>query len=112
MRRKLLISFFITYTVLLLTQPCEDFQAAWLEINSQQKTSSISDPIRSDNQSGPESCSPFCVCGCCGLTVLHHEFATLAITDRITAAETTPTAIYQSPSNRTFADSIWQPPKV
>jgi hypothetical protein len=112
MQRKFLTSIFIIYTVVLLTQPCEDFQADSLEKKAQTIVTSVSDPIHSDSEPGPETCSPFCICGCCGLTVLHHGFTTLAMTDRITVAETALTAFYQPPTNRTYVDSIWQPPKV
>jgi len=112
MLRKFLTYFFIIFTAVLMTQPCEDFQAASVDLNIHKTVSVISDPIRSDNGSGSETCSPFCICGCCGLTVLHHGFTALVMTDRITVTETTPTPIYQTPTTQTYVDSIWQPPKV
>ena len=110
MHRKLLTSFFVIYTVVLLTQPCQDFRAVSLEY--QKTVSSISDPIPSDSESGPETCSPFCICGCCGLSVVHHGFTTIATTNRITVTENPLAPIYQAPITNSFIDSIWQPPKV
>ena len=111
MLRKVLTCFFIIYTVVLVAQPCEDFQASSLETQSQKVVSSVSGPNHTD-ESGPETCSPFCICGCCGVTVLQHGFATLAMIDRVVVTEIALTPTYKAPANRTYVDSIWQPPKV
>jgi len=108
--RKLFTSFFIIYTVVLLTQPCQDFQAAALELKK--TVSSISDSIPSDSEAGPETCSPFCICGCCGLSVVHHGPTTTAISERIEFTENTLVSIYYAPFTNSFIDPIWQPPKV
>ena len=112
MRRKLLTSGFILYILVLLTQPCEDFQAVSLEIKGQGSVAAIYPPIPSESESGPETCSPFCVCGCCGISVVHHGFTTIAMTDRVNPSESLPVPTYKSPSNGSYVDSIWQPPKV
>jgi hypothetical protein len=112
MHRKFLTTFFIIYTVVLLTQQCEDFQAASLEINRQITVTAISDPIRSDTEPEFETCSPFCICGCCGLSVLHHGLTTVVLTDGLTVTETKLLPFYEAPSSGSHADSIWQPPKV
>jgi len=106
--RKLFTFFFIIYTVVLLTQPCQDFQAASLEL----KQTVTSGSIPSDSEAGSETCSPFCICGCCGLSVVHHGPTTTAISERIEFTENMLVSIYYAPLTNSFIDPIWQPPKV
>jgi len=57
-------------------------------------------------------CSPFCVCGCCGVHVLN--FNTSTNYDLATVFSKIETAIptYESLFASNFYGSIWQPPQI
>jgi hypothetical protein len=111
MRSKFLTSFLIVYIVMLLTQHCQDFQAGSNEVASK-SVASISTFIPAGSEPDSETCSPFCMCGCCGISVAHQEVTVLAITDYSLVAAVNSLPLYQSPSDSTYVVSIWQPPKV
>ena len=103
---------FIVYIVLLLTQPCQDLAAKFIDCQdsdtqaAHMERSSNTDPFTGDE------CSPFCVCSCCSHPVSSHKFPS-GLTLRVESREI-PTTIdnYVGPYDNAHQSSIWQPPKA
>jgi hypothetical protein len=112
MQRKFLTVSLILYVLALLTQPCQDLQDAFFQVKAKTTVAAVSSSIPSDGEPVPETCSPFCVCGCCSLSVVHQGLTSFAMIESFTVTETGLLPAYQSPSNGFYVDSIWQPPKV
>ncbi|PYS99046.1 MAG: hypothetical protein DMF63_13315 [Acidobacteria bacterium] len=112
MRRKLITSGLIVYIAVLLTQPCQDFHSAYSGEADRITAVAISVQTHSDDETGSETCSPFCVCGCCGMSVVNTACTTTAITIISTRARQTAPSTYRTPPANSYIDSIWQPPKV
>jgi len=109
MQRKITSFGLVIYVLVLLTQPCEDVFAFPSQLD-QSETASIL--IDAPNDREPETCSPFCICGCCSLSVASHTFTSLESIE--TVIHSTPKAplTYRNLHGATYLSSVWQPPKV
>lgn len=65
-----------------------------------------------DNKDHADSCSPFCVCACCGMTLSNYApvytFGVKVQTVPIIKAESQ----YRSDFISSYQQSIWQPPQL
>jgi hypothetical protein len=110
MPRKLFSFVLALYVLVLLSQPCQDVFALPGDRDQGSAVASIHKPSEPGSES--ETCSPLCICGCCGLSVAHHTFTTIGTLEAVIRA-TPPAPIgYRDPYDTTYQTAIWQPPKV
>jgi len=105
------ISFTLTlYVILLLTQPCQDVFALPHEAGSQTSTVTLRhEPADSECES--ETCSPFCICSCCSLSVINCTFTTAVNLETVPTPNAGGVISYTDPYATAYQPSIWQPPK-
>ena len=97
------------YLVVLSCLPCADVEAS----NFTHNLSTIE--TNSDNHSHDQendACSPFCICNCCGQSVLSY-LPTVVFNFQTSIEEIeTLNSFYKSISYSNFYGSIWQPPQI
>jgi hypothetical protein len=105
------ISFTLSlYMILLLTQPCQDVFALPQEVGSQTRTVALrNEPADSECES--ETCSPFCICSCCSLSVINCTFTTAVNLETVATPDADGVISYADPYATAYQPSIWQPPK-
>jgi hypothetical protein len=111
MSRKLTAIGLIIYVLILLTQPCQDVFAGKAEFDRSTTLSALIEKD-ADNDCGPETCSPFCICSCCSLSLAYQVFTTSINADPAVHARTDTTNSYRKPYDLNFQTNIWQPPKA
>lgn len=108
--RKLGLSIFIFYLLLLSWQPCQD-----LVTNTGFHPKPIAgqtDLHDMQEQNESDDCSPFCICSCCQTSVTYAYFSQ-PLANKITIKITSKLPLdYQNPDEKTYQNSIWQPPKL
>ncbi|MBP9664013.1 MAG: hypothetical protein KBD94_05285 [Pyrinomonadaceae bacterium] len=103
--------FFIVYTFILVTQPCQDI-ASLLSACDGEGTRIAHVEGEPDTRSDADLCSPFCICSCCSLPVSEARLA-MTVTVRTTLAPVAAQATdYENAATYSFQNSIWQPPKA
>ena len=110
---KLAIRVFAIYTLMLSLIPCGDGGSGILEIANYFlgiEHHHISNHAQHSNGCGDDTCSPFCICSCCSISI--------KITDNINFTDKYKIVISQKlPSFKSnfypsgFNASIWQPPR-
>ena len=100
---------FIVYIVLLLTQPCQDM-LSMLDQSAGTEITHIESPT--DKNDHTDGCSPFCICGCCSISVADSSTSDTKATTSSHTAVSQHMSEYTSPDTTTFQNSIWQPPKA
>lgn len=66
-----------------------------------------------DTDKHTDSCSPFCICNCCGVQVLNFTPTLLFYpAETVTAFIAKPQIVYKSHLASMFSGSIWQPPQI
>lgn len=90
--------------VLLSALPCND------EIENQDATFSQISKVEQKKSQEAESCSPICLCSCCGQSVVEPEFIAFEIKIPILILENQIANYHFSLEQR--AQNIWQPPKL
>ena len=97
------------YLVILSCLPCADVEAT-----SFTHTSSKIDTNHENHSHDKENdaCSPFCVCNCCGQSVLSYVPAIVFNFHTPTVEIQTLNSIYKSNLYSNFFGSIWQPPQI
>ena len=99
------------YVLILLSQPCQDVFARPVEV-APKHAISMQAEIPSEPCSDAETCSPFCICSCCSLSVAHCNLTANLTTNARGNAEPSRISSYTNPSATAFLNSIWQPPKA
>jgi hypothetical protein len=94
------------YIMALTIMPCTD------SITCENKTSTASTQQHDHREDDTDSCSPFCVCSCCGVAGVLFSSPTLFF-ERIKKADTPILAsTYNSAFISTYFYTFWQPPKI
>jgi hypothetical protein len=105
------ISFILTfYVIVLLTQPCQDVFALPREADSQTNVVALTDEP-DDSDCEDENCSPFCICSCCSLSVIHCTFTNAVTLEATSNPDADGVIRYTNPYSNAYQSSIWQPPK-
>lgn len=102
--------FIVVYILFLLTQPCQDVFAAYAS-GEGERIAAAASPQMPGEVPG-ETCSPFCICSCCGLSVGYHSNVLIAEPKQIAHVIQTIRVEYSDPAVNNFSGSIWQPPKL
>ncbi|HEY6142870.1 MAG TPA: DUF6660 family protein [Flavobacterium sp.] len=103
---KIINCIFSIYLIVLSCLPCADLEVSSLSHSSQEISSSTDKHSHNIN----DTCSPFCVCSCCGNQVFvdytNYSFSSFKkIID-------TKVPEYQSIFSSVYFGSIWQPPQL
>lgn len=101
---------FSFYLLFLSWQPCQDITAN--KVIHQKNYAEQPDFHVTQEQNETDDCSPFCICSCCQTSVTYANLffrITNIITNKITSKTS---AFYQNPDEKTYQNSIWQPPKL
>jgi hypothetical protein len=98
-----------TYILALSVFPCSEVIEVSLFDGGQKNKIELAGEYPDDNHNGRDNCSPFCVCDCCGATVITMEGA-VPMLDVLTDPDTTP-AIFSTLLSNLEPEDIWQPPK-
>lgn len=96
------------YFVMLSAFPCSDANNR-CESGSAQKE--IAQNHKHD-QDTDDSCSPFCYCNCCNISVAYYNFKSLAINHPKVAFVAKKIALRNFTLISNYYGSIWHPPKV
>lgn len=97
--------FYLIFVVLLSVMPCSD------DLDTHNfKTTSITQVEHGKQEGSAESCSPICMCNCCGQSVVQPTLTVLEIKIPVLEIDKV-IANYQS-SLAQRASNIWQPPKL
>ncbi|MFD0939693.1 DUF6660 family protein [Pedobacter boryungensis] len=97
--------FYLIFVVLLSVLPCSD------ELEGQEFTQQIIVKIDHDKAKGSaESCSPICLCSCCGQSVIEPQFIAFQSENGAFIVENQTSTHDFSLEQR--AKNIWQPPKL
>jgi hypothetical protein len=111
MTRKLASVGLILYIVLLLTQPCQDVFAGALECHDTAHNFVERDyGSKSDCQA--ETCSPFCICTCCSMSVGNHDLAGSLAPQAFEPIAFQIARDHDNRATRSYQNSVWQPPKA
>jgi hypothetical protein len=98
----------IVYILFLLTQPCRDVFA----MPAERETGRVIQAATVDDcEDGGEICSPFCVCTCCSVPASFQHFSVSVAASQATVVSPLSNFDYTAPLTRSFAGSVWQPPK-
>lgn len=96
------------YILVLSAVPCSD---AHNDCNdSKAKTELAQD--HEHQQDHDDTCSPFCTCACCGVSIINMNFTPLQVKTNIVFALVQKVTICNSSLISNFFGSIWQPPKI
>lgn len=109
---KLAIKIFTTYLLALSLVPCGDGGGGILEIANHllgTEHQHISDHDQHSNGCGDDSCSPFCVCSCCSISVNTPTSIGFKLKQRTPFPLVAP-AFTNTHLPYFFNPSIWQPP--
>ncbi len=93
------------YIIFIATMPCAD------ETDNCTKTHKelINDNKNHEDKNAPDTCSPFCVCSCCNVTVIFNHF--FFDCNLFKSLESFIISYYQD-SISFYYHPIWQPPKI
>ena len=101
------ITIFSMYIMALTIMPCTD--SVTCKNDSPASTSSNQHDHREDEA---DSCSPFCVCACCGVAGLLFPSPKLFFIKSKKANTPTQASTYNSEFISTYYYTFWQPPKI
>lgn len=94
----------LTYLTALLAAPCSDAVAL------SNRADSVSTAAH-DHDDSTDSCSPFCVCTCCGISIENPQYYSLEISTPFFSYRSLKTTNKDFFMIDNFLTSIWQPPK-
>jgi hypothetical protein len=106
--KQVLTLMFSFYILALSCMPCSDSDDCKYE--QEQQTSNFATTNHSDHEQDTESCSPFCMCACCGQSCSFEHFqADLGLNFPTVAQKV---SVYKATFSSEVSFSIWQPPKI
>jgi hypothetical protein len=103
---KFLILLFNFYILALSILPCNDVDVC--NENSDTKISMLTTNNKDDHKQ-TENCTPFCICSCCAVPIIHQATNTNEIVKQTYLSVQYPSLKIFYPSYSSVA--IWQPPK-
>ena len=93
---------------MLAAMPCTDIAVT---INQDlNKTENSHDHASHSDEA--DSCSPFCICNCCGVHIMSLKTVALFESLQMLAFSKTPISTYRAEFFSIFSNSIWQPPQL
>lgn len=93
------------YIFTLNLAPCEDYKEPDNEVQTE-----ISQAVGDDHQhQGLDLCSPFCICQCCHINAMHFKFINVKFNISYISTQD---FFYLNGTEKDFATSILQPPRV
>ncbi|HUM45753.1 MAG TPA: hypothetical protein PLD84_02420 [Chitinophagales bacterium] len=104
---KLFCYLFSIYILALSVVPCNDPH----ECENNGQLVFLSAPDHSDHSHETESCSPFCICSCCGTQSIS-QFVQDCFGNNFPVTASKAHSIYSSVFIVDFFAAIWQPPKI
>ncbi|WP_157447121.1 DUF6660 family protein [Cytophaga aurantiaca] len=106
---RIFIAIFSIYIIVLSMMPCTDAVTCEKDIHTKEQTATHQHNHREDEA---DSCSPFCVCACCGVSGV--IFSSPKLFFIRTKKATTPVlaSTYNSEFISTYYYTFWQPPKI
>jgi hypothetical protein len=104
---KLFTLIFSFYLLALAVMPCSDKEDCKYPSPDQ---SSFATTDHSDHDSDTESCSPFCMCACCGQSIINIFYPTALYNPTPVVKQNFP--VYNASFISEMYLSIWQPPKI
>jgi len=104
---KLLTVFLAFYIILLACKPCADGET--LSVNQKQTASKTTGHSQDHHE---DSCSPFCICSCCGVQILNFSQPVAYQFVKAFADIKTPVPSYKSALISGYFGSVWQPPQI
>lgn len=109
---KVFSSILALYTLVLFMMPCADTYGKDISLRND-RSSEITHQDNHDHTETSDLCTPFCLCGCCGLVsgvVLQWAVADIG---RIKSFDLSKPKTYHKPvSIPCYFGDIWQPPKI
>ncbi len=108
---KLFSVIFSMYILVLSCLPCGDVDDCKVADNDKVSFSKTS---HSEHQEDTETCSPFCICACCGTNIAYNFFFSTPISEKQTTQYSQKlNIVYTNDSfSSNFYGNIWQPPKI
>ncbi|WP_229250527.1 DUF6660 family protein [Emticicia aquatilis] len=99
------------YLLVLSCLPCGDVEDCKVVDNEK---IAFSETNHSTHQEDTETCSPFCICACCGTNiVLNFSFSPLiSVIEPNFLSEKVTVNFYNTSFISDFYGNIWQPPKI
>ncbi|WP_394341843.1 DUF6660 family protein [Sphingobacterium corticibacter] len=101
---RLITMLLLTYLMALIVMPCSDAVAVV-------RADDLPELYHQHNENTTDSCSPFCTCPCCGISIEHPSYYNLEISTPLFSCWTVEPVIEQFVMADTFLPSVWQPPK-
>ncbi|MGL4631961.1 MAG: DUF6660 family protein [Leadbetterella sp.] len=98
----------VFYLLALSLVPCSDVHN---ECSDKRETTKLADQHNHENDSD-DMCSPFCICNCCGISMLVLEVTPLFNIRNITFKISQKIPIHSFSFVSSFFGSFWQPPKI
>ena len=99
----------IVYILFLLMQPCQDIFAAHALSPDEARTLEVS--VGDLDAEAEEECSPFCICSCRTVPAAEYSTSFISQPKEITPIHRKNPVYYTNPQTKSFAATIWQPPK-
>ncbi|WP_082498406.1 DUF6660 family protein [Chryseobacterium sp. Leaf180] len=98
------------YFIALLVMPCSDINPQSLSNHSAKTSMQIEDTHSSERD---DTCSPFCFCSCCQITVIAFKIKPLLeIPSKISFYFSKKILFHKNNIAYQVYDHIWQPPKI
>ena len=102
----------ILYILFLLTQPCQDVLAAHGPgYDDASVAAEVSPPSDCNDEEAGDDCSPFCICSCRTVPAREYSVSLVSGSEPFTTVTRKAPANYTNPQTKSFAATIWQPPK-
>jgi hypothetical protein len=97
---------FSFYIIALSIMPCTDIAACDHE---EYENMGIAHP-EEDHENCEDTCSPFCACNCCGITIAFSVIEPFNIEPLVISEKTN--TLFKLSEFSIFHHSVWQPPKI
>lgn len=109
---RILSFIFIVYAIVTLAQPCRDLAVSVADATKGTSVAASQRDERSNLDPQNDECSPFCICSCCSMSMLHVRFTFPLPVEVKNGTVEALIPDYSDPNPKTFHDNIWQPPKA
>lgn len=99
------------YLLILSCLPCGDVEDCKIEGNEK---IAFSETSHTNHQEDSESCTPFCICACCGTTIssFFNLLNNTVEKQALTTTQKTKIIFSNDPLVSNFFGKIWQPPQI
>ena len=93
------------------TMPCMD-NNIFLSSETSQEHSHSALQTEHTHEESEESCSPICICACCGVSVNEIRFDIITSPERLSQTNTKLYNHYRNPYSSLLSFEIWTPPQA